>query len=50
MMTTYIVTYDLPKPGTNYPEPYKRIKSYRSWAHDHRVVVGNRDGAICGTG
>ena len=29
-MTRYIVTYDLSKPGRDYPELYKRIKSY-SW-------------------
>ena len=32
-MARYIITYDLRKPGRNYDELYKRIKSYRSWAH-----------------
>lgn len=32
-MARYIITYDLRKPGRNYDELYKRIKSYRAWAH-----------------
>ena len=32
-MATYIITYDLRKPGRNYTGLYDRIKSYDAWAH-----------------
>ena len=31
-MTRYIITYDLSKPGRNYADLYKHIKSYSTWA------------------
>ena len=31
-MNTYIISYDLHKPGQNYEELLKRIKSYPNWA------------------
>ena len=31
-MARHIITYDLRKPGRNYDDLYKRIKSYKSWA------------------
>ena len=31
-MPRYIITYDLSKPGRNYGDLYKRIKSYSTWA------------------
>ena len=30
-MTTYIVTYDLRKPGRNYGDLYNYLKSFGSW-------------------
>lgn len=32
MKNTYIISYDLSKPGQNYEELLKRIKSYSTWA------------------
>ena len=32
-MSAYIISYDLRKPGRNYDDLYKRIKSYSGWAH-----------------
>ena len=29
----YIISYDLNKPGQNYPELYKAIKTCGSWSH-----------------
>ena len=31
-MSRYIITYDLSKPGRNYDDLCKRIKSYGTWA------------------
>jgi hypothetical protein len=31
-MPAYIISYDLKKPGQNYDELYKAIKSYGTWA------------------
>ena len=31
-MATYLISYDLKKPGRNYDDLYKRIKSYTTWA------------------
>jgi CRISPR/Cas system-associated endoribonuclease Cas2 len=30
---TYVITYDLDKPGQNYDSLIKTIKSYITWAH-----------------
>ena len=32
-MASYIITYDLKKPGRNYQALYDRIKAYGTWAH-----------------
>ena len=32
-MACYIISYDLCKPGRNYDELYKAIKSYSTWGH-----------------
>ena len=32
-MNCYIISYNLNKPGRNYEELYKLIKSYYDWAH-----------------
>lgn len=32
-MATYIISYDLKKPGQNYGQLYDAIKSYGTWAH-----------------
>lgn len=32
-MASYIITYDLKKPGRNYGALYERIKEYGTWAH-----------------
>jgi hypothetical protein len=31
-MATYIISYDLRKPGQNYEQLYEAIKSYGTWA------------------
>lgn len=31
-MATYIISYDLKKPGQNYEKLYEAIKSYGTWA------------------
>lgn len=33
MMSCYIISYDLRKPGRNYNSLYEAIKSYGTWAH-----------------
>jgi CRISPR/Cas system-associated endoribonuclease Cas2 len=37
-MATYIVSYDLKKPGQNYEQLYEAIKSYDTWAHINESV------------
>ena len=32
-MATYLISYDLRKPGRDYASLYKAIKSYPTWAH-----------------
>lgn len=32
-MATYIISYDLRKPGRDYEDLYDAIKSYGAWAH-----------------
>ncbi|MDP9704667.1 UNVERIFIED_ORG: hypothetical protein J2W64_001853 [Rahnella aquatilis] len=37
-MPTYIISYDLRKPGRNYDELYKAIKNYPNWAKVNESV------------
>lgn len=37
-MKTYIISYDLTKPGRNYDELYAAIKAYGTWAHINQSV------------
>ena len=32
-MTTFLVTYDLRKPGRNYEPLYAKLKTYSTWCH-----------------
>lgn len=32
-MATYVITYDMRKPGRNYESLYEAIKAYGTWAH-----------------
>lgn len=32
-MAVFIISYDLNRPGQNYPDLYDKIKSLGSWAH-----------------
>jgi len=37
-MATYIISYDLRKPGQDYDALYEAIKSYGTWAHINKSV------------
>ena len=37
-MATYIISYDLKKPGQNYDQLYEAIKSYGTWARINESV------------
>ena len=37
-MATYIISYDLRKPGQNYDQLYEAIKSYGTWARVNESV------------
>jgi len=33
MASTYVIGYDLDRPGQNYPDLFAAIKSFGTWAH-----------------
>lgn len=38
MEHTYLITYDLNRPGQNYSELFEAIKAYGTWAHAPKSV------------
>ena len=47
-MTAYLITYDLNRPGKDYPELYSAIKSLGAWWHylDSTWLVATSDTAV----
>lgn len=37
-MKSYIISYDLNKPGQDYNSLYEAIKTYSNWCHPHKSI------------